>query len=172
MKKIILLLFAGLFCFQISAQVNISKEECELVFTEAGTGDELDRMDITHLKFDSSGRTHLWFKDDYNKNRHSLKIYNLDSLEYLGVLDTITDVATALAVTGNTLAAHTVITAWVNECKFKTFDPGYMFMGAGSPEGVVAAPLGAIYINTLGGANVGIYIKEADDWLATGWAGK
>jgi hypothetical protein len=57
-------------------------------------------------------------------------------------------------------------------------DSGFTFIedlyrrsGSGSPEGVVTAPMGAIYHNTLGGANVSIYVKESGTGN-TGWVAK
>ena len=44
--------------------------------------------------------------------------------------------------------------------------------GTGSPEGVVAAPLGSIYINTAGGAGTTLFVKEGGGSGATGWIGK
>lgn len=43
--------------------------------------------------------------------------------------------------------------------------------GAGSPEGVVSAPPGSLYLNTSGGASTSLYVKQSGTG-ATGWAGK
>ncbi|MFB5761030.1 pyocin knob domain-containing protein [Paenibacillus medicaginis] len=43
-----------------------------------------------------------------------------------------------------------------------------MFRGVGSPEGVVAAPVGALYRNRVGGAGSTLYIKESGSGN-TGW---
>lgn len=45
----------------------------------------------------------------------------------------------------------------------------YIYLGAGTPESVVTAPLGALYINTSGGADVCLYSKETGDGTDTGW---
>ena len=172
MKRFILPLLTLFLTVGLFAQVNITKEECEIVFSESGTATELDRIDLSFMKFDSSSTTHLWFKDAYHRTRYSMNIYDLDSIEYLGALDTITDVVTALGVTGNTLGAHTVVQSWVDECGFSDFDPSFLFYGAGSPEGAVVAPLGAIYLNTSGGANTSIYVKETGSYTNTGWVAK
>lgn len=50
----------------------------------------------------------------------------------------------------------------------------YNFYGSGSPEGVVVAPLGAIYHNKSGGANTSIYVKETETKSpdSSGWTAK
>lgn len=47
----------------------------------------------------------------------------------------------------------------------------YQRFGAGSPEGVVTAPVGAIYHRTDGGANTSLYVKESGAGN-TGWIAK
>jgi len=49
---------------------------------------------------------------------------------------------------------------------------GRFFVGTGTPESVIAADIGAIYLRTDGTAATVLYVKEADAGLATGWAGK
>lgn len=44
--------------------------------------------------------------------------------------------------------------------------------GIGSPSGVVVANIGTLYVDTTGGAGTVLYVKEADDGAATGWAAK
>lgn len=46
-----------------------------------------------------------------------------------------------------------------------------VFAGAGSPEGVVTANPGSLYLNTSGGASTSLYVKQAGV-AATGWVGK
>ena len=43
--------------------------------------------------------------------------------------------------------------------------------GSGSPEGVVSAPVGRLYIRTDGGAGMTLYVKESGTGN-TGWVGK
>lgn len=43
--------------------------------------------------------------------------------------------------------------------------------GAGSPEGVVEAPPGTVYLNVGGGAGTTLYVKETGSGK-TGWAAK
>jgi len=47
-----------------------------------------------------------------------------------------------------------------------------IFYGYGSPEDVVVANIGSIYLCKDGGANTSVYFKEADDDLASGWVAK
>ncbi len=44
--------------------------------------------------------------------------------------------------------------------------------GAGSPEGVVVADRGTIDMRTDGSASTTLYVKTANDGLATGWTAK
>lgn len=43
--------------------------------------------------------------------------------------------------------------------------------GTGSPEGVVTAPVGTLYVNRAGGAGSTLYVKETGA-EATGWTAK
>ena len=45
------------------------------------------------------------------------------------------------------------------------------FSGTGSPESVVFAPVGSLFVNTNGGAGTTLYVKESGDF-ATGWVAK
>jgi hypothetical protein len=45
------------------------------------------------------------------------------------------------------------------------------YKGSGSPEGVVTAPIGSLYLNTDGGAGTTLYVKESGTGN-TGWVGK
>lgn len=49
---------------------------------------------------------------------------------------------------------------------------GYLLVGAGDPSGNIVANRGAVYLRTDGGAGSTLWIKEADDGLATGWVAK
>lgn len=44
--------------------------------------------------------------------------------------------------------------------------------GTGTPEGVVVADRGTIYLRTDGSTSTTLYIKTASDGLATGWTAK
>lgn len=44
--------------------------------------------------------------------------------------------------------------------------------GTGSPEGIVVADRGTIYMRTDGAAATTLYVKTASDGLATGWTAK
>lgn len=61
---------------------------------------------------------------------------------------------------------------------FDAADKGLVFTGgiiwrsgAGSPEGVLTAPVGSLYTNTAGGAGTTLYVKESGV-SNTGWVGK
>lgn len=47
----------------------------------------------------------------------------------------------------------------------------YIHRGEGSPEGVVEAPVGHLYLRSDGGAGTTMYVKESGV-LSTGWVGK
>lgn len=49
---------------------------------------------------------------------------------------------------------------------------GRVFVGAGTPEAVIVADKGSIYLRTDGSTSTSIYIKTADAGLATGWTAK
>lgn len=49
---------------------------------------------------------------------------------------------------------------------------GWNRVGAGDPEGVVAAPVGATFHRTDGGAGTSLYVKESGGTGNTGWVGK
>ena len=53
-----------------------------------------------------------------------------------------------------------------------SFNGVRLITGQGSPLNVVNAPLGSMYLNQSGGANITLYIKEAETLTgdATGWA--
>ena len=53
----------------------------------------------------------------------------------------------------------------------ETYDLRLKF-GAGSPEGVVIADRGTLYMRTDGSTSTTLYVKTADDGLATGWTAK
>lgn len=48
---------------------------------------------------------------------------------------------------------------------------GRIFYGAGSPEGVVVAPVGSLYLRSNGGTNTTFYVKETGTGN-TGWVAK
>jgi hypothetical protein len=47
-----------------------------------------------------------------------------------------------------------------------------IFAGSGSPQGVVAAPVGSLYTRTDGGASTTLYVKESGGSSDTGWVAK
>lgn len=52
-----------------------------------------------------------------------------------------------------------------------SFDERVKF-GEGSPEGVVVADRGVLYLRTDGSTNTTLYVKTAGDGLSTGWTAK
>ncbi len=48
---------------------------------------------------------------------------------------------------------------------------GGILTGTGSPEGVITAPIGTLYLRTDGGAGTSLYVKESGVGNS-GWAGK
>lgn len=51
-------------------------------------------------------------------------------------------------------------------------DDRSVLRGEGTPEGVVTANRGRIYVRTDGAASTTLYVKTADDGQATGWTAK
>jgi hypothetical protein len=49
---------------------------------------------------------------------------------------------------------------------------GRAFVGPGSPEGLIAADIGSLYLRTDGAASTTLYVKTADAGAATGWTAK
>lgn len=48
----------------------------------------------------------------------------------------------------------------------------YIKHGTGSPEGVITANIGSLYLDHEGGTNTTLYIKESGNGTATGWVAK
>lgn len=55
--------------------------------------------------------------------------------------------------------------------KLGTFKHGIYF-GTGTPEGVVSAKIGSLYLNSSGGAGTTLYVKQSGNDTNTGWIGK
>lgn len=51
-------------------------------------------------------------------------------------------------------------------------DDARVLRGIGSPEGVVTAKIGRLYVNASGGAATTLYVKESGDMTKTGWVAK
>lgn len=47
-----------------------------------------------------------------------------------------------------------------------------LFIGKGSPEGMIKAKLGSLYLNQSGGTSTTLYVKETNDGQSTGWVAK
>jgi hypothetical protein len=48
----------------------------------------------------------------------------------------------------------------------------YLFVGTGAPEGVVAAPVGSLFLRTNGGTSTSLYVKETGTTTSSGWVAK
>ena len=68
-------------------------------------------------------------------------------------------------------AAYTGFFEWFSRLFRGTPGNCTVTWGTGSPENVVTAPTGSVFLRTDGGANTTLYVKESntDD---TGWVGK
>jgi hypothetical protein len=53
-----------------------------------------------------------------------------------------------------------------------SLDDARVLRGIGSPEGVVVAKIGRLYVNASGGAGTTLYVKESGDMTNTGWVAK
>lgn len=77
--------------------------------------------------------------------------------------------ATILRGQGGTAARqHDAGTQWIHGPVAADF---VVMTGTGTPEGVIAAPVGALYSRTDGGAGTTLYVKESGAGN-TGWVGK
>lgn len=91
---------------------------------------------------------------------------------------TFDDSTDGLVLQGTTIfarliaAAQGVVTAFkfLVPVKIQGTDCG-LYAGAGSPEGVVTANPGSLYLNTSGGAGTSLYVKQSGA-SNTGWIGK
>lgn len=82
----------------------------------------------------------------------------------------LTWVQVARAQEGTTSRAYLAGTEWVHGC-FASDAMALIRKGTGSPEGVVTATIGAIWIRTDGGASTVLYVKESGSGN-TGWVAK
>jgi hypothetical protein len=49
---------------------------------------------------------------------------------------------------------------------------GYVHWSQGDPNGIIAAPVGALCMNLNGGAGTTLWVKESDPGERTGWVAK
>lgn len=59
-----------------------------------------------------------------------------------------------------------------NDSDFTFIEDLYRRSGSGTPEGVVTAPVGAIYHRSDGGTNTSLYVKESGGATSSGWVAK
>ena len=53
-----------------------------------------------------------------------------------------------------------------------TLEDSRVLRGSGSPEGVIVANIGALYVRSDGSTSTTLYVKTAGDGLSTGWTAK
>jgi len=63
------------------------------------------------------------------------------------------------------------LSATISNYEIRVQGGSYIRSGAGSPEGVITAPVGSIYLRNNGGAGTSLYVKETGAGN-TGWVGK
>ena len=111
----------------------------------------------------------------------AVRITNLGTGDCLKVEDSTTPDITPFAINaagrvGVGLAADSVAAVNLDSGGIKLNNTGATLnasisVGSGSPEGVVTANPGSLYLNLSGGANTSLYVKESGT-SNTGWAGK
>ena len=70
------------------------------------------------------------------------------------------------------LAASHALTVVQSGCDAEAFlELSFIYVGSGSPEGVIPAPIGSLYSRLDGGAGTSLYVKESGTGNV-GWVGK
>lgn len=70
-----------------------------------------------------------------------------------------------------TTGYHGTDSSTVSNIRFGGTNRG-LFFGEGSPEGVITAWTGSLYLDKAGGAGTCLYVKESDPTYSTGWVAK
>lgn len=95
----------------------------------------------------------------------------LDDTSVGGVLASLTGYSGRLSIRlGANSSANEVLGVMTDGLLFSP-NGRRIVIGTGSPQGVVAAPAGSIYLNTSGGASTTIWVKESGTGN-TGWVAK
>lgn len=112
----------------------------------------------------------------------AVRITNLGTGDCLKVEDSTTPDATPFAINatgrvGVGVAADAAAAINIDSGGLKLNNAGLtlsatILVGSGSPEGVVTANPGSLYLNLAGGANVTLYVKESGTATNTGWVAK
>ncbi len=112
----------------------------------------------------------------------AVRITNLGTGDCLKVEDSSTPDATPFVVNaagrvGVGLAADSVAATNLDSGGIKLNNAGATLsatisVGSGSPEGVVTANPGSLFLNLTGGANTTLYVKESGTATNTGWVAK
>lgn len=104
----------------------------------------------------SDGTTSTWFYNVPTGGSHFFAINNVNKLTVVGDNVTLPDGNLVIGTSGKGVQLPGGI-IWTS--------------GAGSPEGVVTAPVGSLYSRSDGGLLSSLYVKESGSGN-TGWAGK
>lgn len=112
----------------------------------------------------------------------AVRITNLGTGDCLKVEDSATPDATPFAINANGrvgvgLAADSVAAVNLDSGGIKLNNAGgtlsaTISAGSGSPEGVITANPGSLYLNLSGGAGTTLYVKQSGTGTNTGWVGK
>ena len=112
----------------------------------------------------------------------AVRITNLGTGDCLKVEDSVTPDATPFVINatgrvGVGLAADSVAATNLDSGGIKLNNAGATLsatisVGSGSPESVVTANPGSLYLNLAGGAGVTLYVKESGTATNTGWVAK
>lgn len=73
---------------------------------------------------------------------------------------------------GTAVAVSAAITSTGAGLTFSAGAAGKILVGTGSPNGLIAAPLGTLYVSTAGGSGTTLYVKESGGSTNSGWVGK
>jgi hypothetical protein len=119
---------------------------------------------VGHAVMYTNGAGAIWLADTAGTNFNRLSFGGITSsypsIKRVGAEFQVVIASTAAAI--NVAAGDADLTFIEDRFRRK---------GAGSPEGVVTAPIGAVYHNTTGGAGTSFYVKESGTGN-TGWVAK
>jgi hypothetical protein len=111
-------------------------------------------MPVPHINIRESD-----LKDPACSNLNMIARTHADELNRLGGLNGPVAILSPVKIAGSITGKSVVV------------GTAQILSGSGSPEGVVSAPMGSLYLNTLGGANNTMWVKEVGSG-STGWTAK